>query len=199
MNIVFDIGNVLIRWNLLAGFDDLFADQAALDAWLDRVGFHDWNLAQDAGRPIAEGVAVARAAHGDAAAPLAEYLDRFGRTITQPIEGTWGLMARLRAAGHPIYAITNWGAETWPIALDLHPRLHDAFIDVVVSGIEKRIKPDPVIFQILLDRNGLAAGDCLFIDDSPRNVAGAQAVGMQAVLFTDPASLERDLVARGLL
>lgn len=199
MNIVFDIGNVLIRWNLLAGFDDLHADEGALRGWLNRIGFDDWNLAQDAGRPFAEGVAAARAAHGDAAAPLAGYLDRFARTIAQPIEGTWDLMAQLRGAGHPIYAITNWATETWQIALDEHPRLRDAFLDVVVSGHEKRVKPDPAIFRTLLDRNGLAAADCLFIDDSAKNVAGARAVGMDAVLFTDPATLRRDLTARALL
>ncbi len=199
MNIIFDVGNVLIRWDLAAAFGDHFDSAEAMHAYLDRAGFHAWNLHADGGRPWADNVADLRARLGDDAHPAILYPDRFGDTIRDPIEGTWALLDRLVAAGHAIFALTNFSAETWPRAVDLHPRLGTAFRDVVVSGRERMTKPDPAIYRLLLDRNGLAARDCLFIDDSAANVAGAQAVGMKAVRFRDPAGLERDLTGMGLL
>lgn len=127
------------------------------------------------------------------------YPERHRLTIAEPIEGTWDLAQRLAENGHALYAITNWSAESWQDALETHPRLADRFHDIVVSGREKMLKPDPAIYRLLIDRNGLAAADCLFIDDSAANVEGARAVGMDAVLFTDPAALERDLNDRWLL
>lgn len=195
---VFDVGNVLIQWDLPAAFRADFPDDAAIADWLERIGFAEWNLRQDAGRPMVQAVAEAEAAHGEAAAPLRSYRTRFADTIHQPITGTWALLERLAARG-PVYAITNWSAELWPEALRLHPRLATVFTDVVVSGREGIIKPDPAIYRLLLDRNALAPGDCLFIDDAPKNVAGAKAVGMDAVLFTSPEALEADLTARAML
>ncbi len=194
MNVVFDLGNVLIRWQPHLAFD--FASEAEWQDWARRAGFAEWNLEQDRGRSFAEGLT---ALPTDLAAPLRDYPARFGDTIRDPVPGTWELLERLLAGGHATYAITNWGRETWPAALALHPRLGASFRDIVVSGIEQIIKPDPAIYRLLLERNGLSAGECLFIDDSPRNVAGAHAVGMDAVLFTDAQTLARDLSARDLL
>lgn len=199
MNIVFDIGNVLIRWNLHAAFAGHFASAAETDAYLAEVGFSDWNRQQDGGRTWAEAVDDLRARHGERAHPAALYPERHRLTIAEPIEGTWDLAQRLAENGHALYAITNWSAESWRDALETHPRLADRFRDIVVSGREKMLKPDPAIYRLLIDRNGLAAADCLFIDDSAANVEGARAVGMDAVLFTDPAALERDLNDRWLL
>lgn len=194
MNIVFDLGNVLIRWQPHLAFD--FASEADWQDWASRAGFAEWNLEQDRGRSFAEGFVALPA---ELAQPLLNYPTRFADTIREPVPGTWELLERLRAGGHATYAITNWGRETWPAALMLHPRLRTSFRDIVVSGIERIIKPDPAIYHLLLERNGLNAGECLFIDDSPRNVAGAQAIGMDAVLFTDAQTLARDLSARRLL
>lgn len=199
MNIVFDIGNVLVRWDLHRAFADHFDGPERIDAYLDEVGFHDWNRLQDGGRSWADAAADLRSRHGERAHPATDYPARHADTIAEPIEGTWALLDRLAARGHGIYAITNWSAESWPDAQRLHPRLTRAFRDVVVSGQEKLLKPDAAIFRLLCDRNGLKPPDCLFIDDSPANVAGARAVGMDAVVFTTPEALETDLTERGLL
>ncbi|AXC48678.1 HAD family phosphatase [Paracoccus suum] len=198
MNIVFDIGNVLLRWDLWPAFEDEFATPAEMTAYLDEIGFHDWNLQQDRGRSWAEAHDDLRARHGARAEPATRYAARHALTIQTPITGTWALLDRL-APRHSLFAITNWSAETWADALRLHPRLGQVFRDIVISGREKLAKPDPAIFRLFLDRNGLAAGDCLFIDDNAANVAAAREVGMDAVRFTDPEALERDLTARGLL
>lgn len=199
MNIVFDIGNVLVRWNLHAAFADHFDSPERIDAYLEEVGFHDWNRLQDGGRSWAEAATALRARHGDRAHPATDYPLRHADTIAEPIEGTWALADRLAARGHALYAITNWSAETWPDAQRLHPRLTQAFRDVVVSGQEKLLKPEAAIFRLLCDRNGLDPAECLFIDDSAANVAGARDFGMDAVVFTTPEALEADLSQRGLL
>jgi 2-haloacid dehalogenase len=199
MNLVFDVGNVLIRWAPERAVAHVFPDPAEGLAWLHSVGFFAWNVLQDGGRGFAEGLAVLEAAHPGSAAVLGAYPERFGLTIEEAIEGTWLLVDRLRARGHRLLAITNFAAYTWPVALQLHPRLASAFEDVVVSGHESLLKPEPAIYRLLLARNGLSAGECLFIDDSAANVAGARAVGMAAHHFTTPAALEQDLLARGLI
>ena len=198
-NIVFDIGNVLVRWNLHAAFAQDFDSPEAIDAYLEQIGFHDWNRRQDGGRPWAEGIAELHARHGDRAHPAVEYPARHALTIAEPIAGTWAILDRLAARGHALYAITNWSSECWPDAQRLHPRLEQVFRDIVVSGREGLLKPDAAIFRILCDRNGLDPATCLFIDDSAANAAGARAFGMDAVTFTTPEALETELTARGLL
>lgn len=199
MNIVFDIGNVLVRWDLHRAFSDHFDSPELIEAYLQEVGFHDWNRLQDGGRSWADASADLRARHGERAHPATDYPARHAETIAEPIEGTWALVGRLAARGHALYAITNWSAETWPDAQRLHPRLSRVFRDLVVSGQEKLLKPDAAIFCLLCERNGLDAAECLFIDDSAANVAGARAFGMDAVVFTTPEALETDLAERGLL
>jgi 2-haloacid dehalogenase len=197
--VVFDIGNVLIRWHPDRAIARHIADRDAALAWLDRVGFYDWNVEQDRGRTLAEALPVIDAAHPGAAGVLADYRDRFVETIREPISGTWALAERLAGGGVPLHAITNWSAELFPVARSLYPRLDTIFGVTVVSGDERVIKPDPAIYRVLLDRAGLAAADCLFIDDSAKNVAGARAVGMSAHHFTDPDTLAADLSRLGLL
>lgn len=197
--VVFDIGNVLIRWHPDRALARHIPDREAALAWFDRVGFYDWNLEQDRGRPLAEALPVLAARHPEAADYLADYADTFVETIREPITGTWDLAERLAGQGTPLHAITNWSAELFPVARALYPRLDTLFGVTVVSGAERLIKPDPAIYRALLDRTGLDAAACLFIDDSAKNVAGARAVGMAAHHFTSPAALEAELVGRGLL
>ncbi|WP_295042819.1 HAD family phosphatase [uncultured Paracoccus sp.] len=195
MNIVFDIGNVLIRWDARAAFPDMTPEAA--QSFMDRIGFAALNLRGDGGETFAD---LARGIADDADRALfLSYLANYAATIAEPIEGTWALMDRLRARGHGIHAITNWSAETWPIGLATHPRLASAFDTTIVSGQEGVVKPDPAIFAALCDRAGITPGTCVFIDDSDKNVAGARAFGMDAIPFTTPQALETALTERGLL
>jgi len=103
----------------------------------------------------------------------------------------------LRAARTPLYAITNFSAEKWAEVRERFAFLAESFRDVVVSAHEGLIKPDPAIYRLCLERNGLAAGDCIFIDDSPHNIAAANEVGIDGIVFTDPETLRNDLSKRG--
>lgn len=195
--VVFDIGNVLLRWDPHLAFLPELGSRAAVDDFLARVGFYAWNLENDRGRRLGE----ALAAIDDPAdrAILARYGERFHLTVREPIAGTWVLLERLQARGIALHAITNWSADLWPVGVAVHPRLGEVFGVTVVSGVEGLIKPDPRIYATLCERAGLAAADCLFIDDSRANAEGARAFGMQAHHFTEPALLEAELNERGLL
>jgi 2-haloacid dehalogenase len=196
MNIVFDIGNVLVRWDARAAFAPGLTPEAA-DAFMTRIGFTVLNLRGDGGETWAD--IAAAIADTDDRTTFLSYLPNYARAIAEPIEGTWALMDRLRARGHGIHAITNWSAETWATGIATHPRLGTAFATVVVSGQERVLKPDAAIFALLCDRAGIAPDNCVFIDDSEKNVAGARAFGMDAIHFTTPEALEAALTARGLL
>ncbi|MFN6976655.1 MAG: HAD family hydrolase [Gemmobacter sp.] len=195
--IVFDIGNVLVAWDPVVAFLPELGTRAATRAFLDRVGFAAWNVQQDRGRTLAE--AVAAVPDPADAAILAQYGPRFHLTIAERVPGTWDILDALAARGHAIHAITNWSAELWPVGLATHPRLGEVFGVTVVSGEVGVIKPDPRIYAILCERAGVAPGDCLFIDDSAANAAGARDFGMQAHHFTGAEGLAADLRARGLL
>ncbi|MCL6284240.1 HAD family phosphatase [Ruegeria sp. 2012CJ41-6] len=198
-NIVFDIGNVLIAWDERAAFRSAFPDDASIDQFFAKVGFYEWNLEQDRGRSRSEAVAVANAEWPDCAPLLDQYFDRFPDTIQNKINGSWSTLHDLKSSGHRIFGLTNWGAETWPMAKELHPELTTAFEDVVVSSHEKLIKPDRQIYEVLTDRNNLRPDECTFVDDSPKNVEGARLAGWQALQFVGPDELRKSLKELELL
>lgn len=196
-HVVFDIGAVLVEWTPHLAWADVFATETEAQAFLDRTGFFEKNVRADGGATFAA-LASEIDDPGDAAL-FADYVARFARTVQKPIQGTWDILDRLRAQGTGLHAITNWSAETWPEGLKVHPRLGAVFQTLVVSGQEHVSKPDPKIFHLLCARAGLAPADCVFIDDSHKNVAGAQSVGMDAIRFTTPPALEAALTQRGIL
>lgn len=198
MNIVFDIGNVLLHWDPRALFRKIFATEAEVEWFLTHVCPPSWNLEQDRGRSFADAVAEATARHPDHAEAIAAYHTRWPETLTHVIDGTVDILSELKAQDVPLYAITNWNGETFRWTRDRHGFL-DHFRDIVVSGDERVIKPDPAIYRLLLDRNGLEASSCLFIDDSLKNVEGAKAAGMKAHHFTSPQSLRKHLEETGVL
>ncbi|MEI4232684.1 HAD-IA family hydrolase [Roseovarius sp. D22-M7] len=197
--IVFDLGNVLIRWDPRAAFRHAFDDDAAIDALFDEVGFHDWHHRQDCGRSRADAVA-AIAAHWPQHAGLMDgFFDRFGLTISDKMPGSWEILAELRGRGHTVWALTNWGPDTWGAAQPLHPELGTMFDGIVVSGHEGLAKPDRRIFDLFCSRAGVEPAECFFTDDSAANVAAARKAGWQAHRFEGAEGLRGALCERGLL
>jgi 2-haloacid dehalogenase len=197
--VIFDIGNVLIRWDPRLLYRPLLADEAAVDAFLAEIGFDAWNLELDRGGDWDAAVAAHAARHPQHAELIAAFHHRWEETVAGAIDGTVAILDDLVAAGVPLYAITNFSGPKWALTVARFPFLGSAFRDVVVSGHERLVKPDPAIFRLCLERNGLDAGDCVFIDDSPRNIEAAAAVGLDALLFTGPEALREDLARRGLI
>ena len=196
--VVFDLGGVLIDWDPRYLYRKLLADEAAVEEFLATVCTPEWNGEQDRGRPFAEGIAELVERHPVHAAAITAYHERWTEMLGGGIPGVVELLAELRAAGVPLYALTNWSAETFGIARERFGFL-DWFDGVVVSGEERMAKPDPAVFRVLLDRFGLAPEGALFVDDSPANVAAARELGFDAVQFHGPDRLRRDLRERGLL
>ena len=196
--VVFDLGGVLIDWDPRYLYRKLLDDEATVEEFLATVCTPEWNAEQDRGRPFAEGVAELVERHPVHAAAITAYHERWPEMLGGAVGGTVEVLAELRAAGVPVYALTNWSAETFGIARERFEFL-EWFDGVLVSGAERMIKPDPAIFRLLLDRFGLDPGATFYIDDSPANVAAADRLGFDAVRFTSPAQLRRDLEARGLL
>lgn len=195
--VVVDLGNVLVRWDARAAFAGAYTDRQ-VDEFLDTVDFPRLNLAQDAGRPWAQARMEVAATYPEQVSMLDHYVRNFAASLPGPVPGSAEVVDELRAADIPVYGLTNWSAETFHHAAPAAPVV--ARLDgVVVSGRVGLAKPDPRIFQLVLDRYRLDPADTVFTDDAPRNVEGAAAVGMDAVLFTDAPALRAALVARGAL
>ena len=196
--VVFDIGRVLFDWDLRYLFEKLIGDPAELDWFLANVITEQWHFQSDAGRPLGEMLPELKSLHPDRAALIDAYVERFAETLPHAMPGTHELVHRLADRGVPLYALTNFGAEFWARFRPIQP-IFDLFADVVVSGEERSVKPEPRIYEIAEARFGVPAGGLFFTDDNPANVAAAVARGWQAHLFTGAAALERELTARGLL
>lgn len=194
--VVFDIGNVLVRWDMRILFAKLIPDACELDAFLANVCTLQWHGALDAGATYADAIAQASARFPDYAPIIALYDPRWQETIAGAIDGTVEILERLRAARVPNYAITNFPAEKFDETCRLYPFLA-GFDGVIVSGRERLTKPDPRIFQLFLERFGLAAKDCAFIDDNAANVAAAREAGMTALRFESPDKLAGELRTLG--
>ncbi|MDA9208166.1 HAD family phosphatase [Octadecabacter sp.] len=194
--VVFDIGGVLIDWQPhLAWADEM--DTAAAHAFMDRIAFEKLNLACDAGAAFE--LAASQISDPDDAARLARYVARYQHTVPAKITGTWDILYALKGAGTPVHAITNWSAETWPEGCKAHPDLLEVFGTTVVSGEVGVIKPSTEIYALLCHRADIAPERCVFIDDGLHNCIGARAAGMDAIHFTGPDALRKDLEARSLL
>lgn len=197
--VVFDIGGVLLNWNPRHLYRMLFAgDEDAMEDFLANVCTVEWNERQDAGRTFAEAHAELLPRHADKTHLIEAFGKRFDEMIAGPIEGTVDILADLKRAGVPRYALTNWSAETFPPARARYEFL-SWFDGIVVSGEEGVIKPDARIFRILLERYRIAPEDAVFIDDNPANAAAAQALGIHGIHFQSPERLRRELETLGIL
>jgi 2-haloacid dehalogenase len=196
--VVFDVGRVLYQWRLAALVDKLTDDPAVRDHVLAEVITEEWHFQHDAGRSLAEMVPERIAAFPEHEPFLRAYAERFNETIPGPVPGSLEIVRELHSAGVPLYAITNFGAEFWAAFRPTAP-IFDLFRDIVVSGEEGLVKPDPAIFALAARRFAHRPEAMLFIDDNPANVEAARFCGWQGHHFADSGTLRAELVERGLL
>ncbi len=197
--IIFDLGGVLIDWNPAYVFDKLIEDEEKRRHFFQHICTHEWNEEQDAGRPIKQATEELIAAHPEWKDTIEAFYGRWTEMLGGPIDETVEILRQLKQTGnYKLYALTNWSAETFPIALELYDFLH-WFDGRLVSGEEKVRKPDPIFYQLLLDRYQLKPDEVLFIDDNARNIGAAKELGIPTILFETPIQLKECLIERKIL
>ncbi|HEV2080724.1 MAG TPA: HAD family phosphatase [Allosphingosinicella sp.] len=197
--VVFDVGNVLYGWDPDSFLVRQIADDEARLRFIEDVDLYGWHETLDGGRGFEEAAAELSEKFPAYAHLISAWGERFGETITEPVPGTHAIVEELDGRGVPLFAITNFSADFWRPFHERERTFFSRFRDIVVSGEEKLLKPDPGIYYLALDRFGLKPQQALFIDDRQVNVEGARAVGMQAHLFTTAEELRERLRAEGLL
>jgi 2-haloacid dehalogenase len=199
-NIVFDLGGVLVDWDPKYLYNKVFNnDEKRINSFLSEVCTPDWNVEQDAGRSLAEATQILIDRFPEQEYHIRLFYDRWEEMIRGAVQGTVTLLEELkRRDAHNLYALTNWSAETFPVALERFDFLGH-FKGIVVSGEEKTRKPFPRIYEILFERYSLDPSTSVLIDDSLPNVQAAKDLGMTGIHFRHPEQLSSDLRALGIL
>ncbi|HET7744379.1 MAG TPA: HAD family phosphatase [Gaiellaceae bacterium] len=196
--VVFDLGGVLVDWDPRYLYRQLFDDPDEMESFLAEVTTADWNAHQDAGRPWAEAVELLVAEHPERRELIEAFHRRWPEMLAGEVEGTVEVLAELHGTGVRLLALSNWSTEMFPFALARFDFL-GWFEGIVISGDVGVNKPDPRIFEHLVEHFRVEPADAVFIDDSPANVEAATALGFRSILFTDAAALRLELMRFGLL
>lgn len=192
-NIIFDFGAVLLDWSPEHLYKPYFNDDEKMRHFLTEVCPYSWNATVDAGKSIADATAERITLYPEWEKEIRMYYGQWEKMMNGEIPGMREVVESLKKKGYGVYGLSNWSAETFvPFVRDKYPvlKLLDGY---VVSGFEKVKKPDPRLYHILLDRYGLKADECLFIDDSPDNIAAGEALGIRGIVFSSPVELKERL------
>jgi len=197
--IIFDLGGVLLDWNPLYVYDEhYFESQEKRDYFFGHICTGDWNEEQDAGKPISEATQELVAKFPDWEQPIRDFYGRWTEMLRGPIIETVEILRQLKESGkYKLYALTNWQAELFQIALVRYNFLY-WFDGRLVSGVEKTRKPFPEFYHLLLKRFNIDPAGAIFIDDNLRNVAAGEAVGIKSVHFQSAAQLKTALKELGV-
>ncbi len=196
--IIFDLGGVLIDWNPERLFKKIFKDPEEMKYFLSEVCTPDWNEQQDGGRLIADANKILIDKFPKYEAEINAFYGRWPEMLGGPIDGTVEIFKELiEAKTHRIYALTNWSAETFPVALERYDFLQ-WFEGILVSGTEKLKKPDPKIYNLILDRYKIHGPNSVFIDDNLRNIKASIDCGIHGIHFSSPEQLRKDLKEFGI-
>ena len=197
--IIFDLGNVLVYWSPMYVYKDYFESEEKRNYFLENICTHDWNELQDEGRSIVEATDELIKKFPEWEQPIRDFYGRWTEMLKGPIHESVDIFRQLKESGkYKLYALTNWQAGLFDIALVRYNFLH-WFDGRVVSGEEKTRKPFPEFYQRLLDRYHVIPSEALFIDDSLRNINAAKELGIRTIHFQSPEQLRVELVSLGIL
>ncbi len=197
--VLWDVGNVIVRWDPRALYAKIFEEPADIDRFLSHVCTLDWHVEHDRGVTFPDNAAALIRRFPEQEAEIRAWDERFGEMLSGPVPETAAVIEALAERDVPQFALTNMPQSKWPVVQAISPGHFCHFRDAIVSGDEKVIKPDRRIYEIVLERTGLAPGDLLFIDDSAANIEAAKALGFHTHHFTDPAALRGAVERHGLL
>lgn len=196
-NIIFDFGGVLVDWNPRYLYKNHFEDEAEMEHFLENITTEAWNLEQDRGRSLEEGTQILQKQFPEHREMIQLFYDKWEVMLNGEISGTVALLHRLKKK-YKIYGLTNWSAETIPVAFERHSFFKE-FDGIVVSGHEKMIKPDKNFYQLLFDRYQIKPEESVFIDDNIKNIHAAREIGLHAIHFENPVALEKKLLSIGVI
>lgn len=196
--IIFDLGGVLIDWNPRYLYRKIFKTEEEITWFLENICTLEWNDHQDAGRTFAEATDELLAKHPEWEVPIRAWYGRWEETLSGPIHDTVSILKSIKEKGeHRLLALTNWSAESFPIAKQKFEFL-DWFEGVVVSGVEKTRKPFPEFYHVLFDRYQVDPSKAIFIDDNIKNVHGGREVGLHVIHFQNPQQLRSEINSLGI-
>lgn len=197
--IIFDLGGVLIDWNPKYLYREVFnGNEEKVDWFLSNICTSEWNVEHDAGRPLKVGTELLLDQYPEYEDWIRIYYDRWEDMLGGTLDETVALLNALKQTNkYQLYALTNWSAETFPIALERFDFLNK-FEGIVVSGSEKTRKPFPRIYEILLDRYQIKPEKAVFIDDNFENVSAAEKVGINGIHFKSATQLMNELKAMNI-
>lgn len=191
--VIFDLGGVLIDWNPRYLYRKIFDSEEKMECFLSNVCTSEWNEEQDGGRSLEEGTNLLVKEFPAYEKEIRAYYNRWEEMIGGVINKTVYILHDLKKKDHlSLYALTNWSAETIPIAIKKY-EFFQWFDGIVVSGKEKIRKPFPEFYHLIMNRYHLHPANTLFIDDNLRNIHGAESVGLQTIHFISPVQLQQDL------
>lgn len=196
--VLWDFGNVIVRWNPRTLYQKIFPDPVQCDRFLSDVCTLDWHAPTDCGVTFAENCAALSARYPQHEAEIWAWHRRWDEMFSGAIPETEAAIEALHERGVPQYGLSNISHETIESTLAMSPAF-GRLAGFVASGRERVMKPDPAIYRVVCERFGLAPADILFVDDSARNIAAAQVLGFDVHLFADPAALRPALEARALV
>ncbi len=196
--IIFDLGGVLIDWNPRYVYRKIFDNEAETEWFLEHICTSEWNLSIDAGKLFGGAVEERKNLYPEWASEIEAFHSRWEEMLGGDIPESVEILKKIQTAGYLVLGLTNWSAETFPIAYNKFKFLQ-TFDGIVVSGAEKLVKPDPAIFELLLDRYSLSAGNCLFIDDNFHNIVAAAEIGFDTIHFISSGQLMEELQRRDIL
>lgn len=196
---IFDFGNVLLEWEPRLIYKHFFPnDTNGMEQFLAEIDFMNWNAQQDKGRSFKDGVAVLSAEFPHYAHLIQAYHDHWLDSIGTIYWETVEIMKQLKHKGYPLYGLSNWSAETFPIVREKY-NFFDLLDGMVISGEVGFVKPEPEIYNLLIEKIGKPANECLFIDDSLPNIQQAQKMGFACIHFKSPEKLALELKTLNLL
>ena len=197
-NIIFDFGGVVMDWNPRYFYKDYFNDDEKMEFFLKNIATDEWNAEQDRGRTLAEGTEIQVAKFPQWEKELRAYYDNWTTMLRSDIPKNVEVLRKLEHSNYELFGLTNWSAETFPYALENYDFFKIFDGKIVVSGTEKVIKPDPKIWEVLLERYHIKADESVFIDDNAKNIEVAKALGFITVHITPETDLEKELKDLGL-
>lgn len=197
--LVFDLGGVLIDWNPEYLYNKIIPDEQERKWFLSNICTPDWNEEQDAGRSLQEATDYLVKKFPGHEKSIRAYYGRWKEMLGGPIHETVEIFRELKDRGElRLYALTNWSAETFPVALELYDFLH-WFDGRLVSGEEKVRKPFPEIYKLLIERFGIDPKHAIYVDDNIRNILPARDIGFVGIHFRTPALFREELKRLGVL